>query len=365
MSIKQYYVYENARGNKKCFQNIYFHITKKKQNSSPQKMWHMNWNEFDTPDLYCFACSSQRLPSTAYLSPLATWREGIPLWKHRYDGSPCTLIRHTVNETSWADNDAALCMCLSACICMQKQRYCRVSRQINAGITWFLMRGPFESKHKQGQLKTTCCERAAEDLHLKRIQSGWKKKVASEGWGNPLERNKACRYGAYMCDLFLFFPSLMVVDPSAAAKRIASKLCLKAETWLYGLTPQQHSHWFREGKTAQSYPRGVGGVFFFFLKEGAAWRDVDPGKGKCAHGRWGGGWWLAKVALVEARWERSAARTMAPDEGENVMRVTKVDVPREEKGLALNNEGLLYGCHGDEQVSQASSFLWLLPRTTR
>lgn len=48
---------------------------------------------------------------------------------------------------------------------------------------------------------------------------------------------------------------------------------------------------------------------------------------------------------------------MALDGGENVMRVTKVDVPREEKGLALDNEGLLYGCHGDEQVSQASSFL--------
>lgn len=50
-------------------------------------------------------------------------------------------------------------------------------------------------------------------------------------------------------------------------------------------------------------------------------------------------------------------KNMAPDEGDNVMRVTKVDVPREEKGLALDNEGLLYGCHGDERVSQASSFL--------
>lgn len=48
---------------------------------------------------------------------------------------------------------------------------------------------------------------------------------------------------------------------------------------------------------------------------------------------------------------------MALEKGENVMRVTKVDAPQEEKGLALDNEGLLYGCHGDEQVAQASSFL--------
>lgn len=110
-----------------------------------------------------------------------------------------------------------------------------------------------------------------------------------------------------------------------------------------------------------------GGLFFpfFFLEgeEAAAWKDVDPGKGKCAHGRGGGGIerrrrrrTVARVFLVKARGEE-CCKNMAPDEGDNVMRVTKVDVPQEEKGLALDNEGLLYGCHGDERVSQASSFL--------
>lgn len=41
------------------------------------------------------------------------------------------------------------------------------------------------------------------------------------------------------------------------------------------------------------------------------------------------------------------------------MRAPKV-YETEEKAT-LDNEGLKYSCHGDEQVLQASSFFWLLP----
>lgn len=90
---------------------------------------------------------------------------------------------------------------------------------------------------------------------------------------------------------------------------------------------------------------------------GSRKREVCPWK------RWG---WNRKEEEEEDGGEgfsrqstrrEECCKNMAPDEGDNVMRVTKVDVPQEEKGLALDNEGLLYGCHGDERVSQASSFL--------
>lgn len=160
-----------------------------------------------------------------------------------------------------------VCACVFASVCVfvggwvhvQKRQFCLVSRQINAGIAWFLMRNPLESKHKQGQLNTTWCERATEDLHLYRIQSA--------GWGNPLNETKPADM-AHTYMIYFYFPSLREVDPSAAAKRIASKLCLRAETWLYGLTPQQRSHWLRDGKTAQSLSSGSGRCFLFFLKGG-------------------------------------------------------------------------------------------------
>lgn len=68
-----------------------------------------------------------------------------------------------------------------------------------------------------------------------------------------------------------------------------------------------------------------------------------PGDESCMHGR---KYFFWKTGL---------------DKCDNKIRTTKVcDVVIK---AALRNEGLLYSCHGDEQVSQASSFLWLLPWT--
>lgn len=75
----------------------------------------------------------------------------------------------------------------------------------------------------------------------------------------------------------IFF-SLMEVGLTVAAKRTASRtVSHERGVGLYRITLQQHAHWFREEKTAQSAPGRGGG-------EGAAegwtaWRD--PGEEAC------------------------------------------------------------------------------------
>lgn len=70
----------------------------------------------------------------------------------------------------------------------------------------------------------------------------------------------------------------MEVGLTVAVKRTASRtVSHERGVGLYRITLQQHAHWFREEKTAQSAPGRGGG-------EGAAegwtaWRD--PGEGAC------------------------------------------------------------------------------------
>lgn len=140
--------------------------------------------------------------------------------------------------------------------------------------------------------------------------------------------------------------SLMEVGLTAVAKRTASKLCLTSEAWvsaelLYNSTP------IGSERKRQLNPllggggcRGVDSV----ERRGSSRGSVHGGK-----------------KTSTAPMERMCSKTRDLNKCDNKIRATKV-YNMEEKAR-LDNEGLPYSCHGDEQVSQASSFLWLLPWT--